>query len=292
MEKESRNKVIVIGISIAIFVSLLVLSLLTYFGKIKFFLSAIDWFIIGGIFGIVPYPFYQHYTLRRIDLVEERLSDFLRDLAEAVRFGVTLAEAIRKSAKGNYGSLTPEIKKMATQIEWGVSATEALRLFGERINTPLVNRAVAIAIKANKAGGDIADVLTISSANTKDIQLLREERKLSMASYIAIIYTAFFVFLAVVLILNFVFIPSMMKANPPTQAITQEGQSLAPTTTGGVYEKTVNEVKFIFFLGGVMQGLGNGILAGVIENGRVVNGLRHSFIMSLSAFVIMKFIVI
>lgn len=288
MEKELKNKNMIIGLSLAIFFSFTIVAYLTYIEKVKYNLNALDWFIVGGILSLAP-SFYHHYNLRRIDLIEERLSDFLRDIAESKRFGMTLADSIRKTAKGNYGALTPEIKKMATQIEWGVSATEALRLFGERVNTPLVNRAVAIAIKASKAGGDIADVLTISSSNTKDIQLLREERKMKMSSYIAVIYTAFFVFLAVVIILNFVFLPSMTKANQP-QATTSEVKTSAENK--GTIEKKTAEVKTLYLYAAIIQGFGNGILAGVIENGRMLTGLRHSFIMSLAAFVIIRFAVL
>src|SRR5207253_3019611 len=77
---------------------------------------------------------------REIKQVERRLPDFLRDVAEAGRFGMTLADAIVVSSSGRYGKLTPEIKKMAAQITWGVHATEALRLLATRVKTPMVER--------------------------------------------------------------------------------------------------------------------------------------------------------
>src|SRR5439155_888444 len=82
--------------------------------------------------------FYVAKLQREIKQVERRLPDFLRDVAEAGRFGMTLAEAIVVSSGGRYGKLTPEIKKMAAQITWGVPATEALRLFATRVKTPMV----------------------------------------------------------------------------------------------------------------------------------------------------------
>jgi flagellar protein FlaJ len=106
-------------------------------------------FIVFGISIILAIPGLQDLIYhRRIKKIEERLPDFLRDVAEAGRFGMTLAEAIIVASSGRYGALTDEIKKMAAKIQWGVPVNEALQTFNERVNTPLVNRMVAIIIKA------------------------------------------------------------------------------------------------------------------------------------------------
>src|SRR6266566_2529464 len=88
-----------------------------------------------------------------------------------------------------------EIKKMAAQISWGVPATEALRLFSERVKTPMVQRVIAIIVKSSDAGGDVADVLTMVSHDTKENQLTEDERRIAMSTYIAVIYISFMVFL-------------------------------------------------------------------------------------------------
>src|SRR5439155_22425050 len=102
--------------------------------------------------------------------------DFLRDVAEAGRFGMTLADAIVVSSSGRYGKLTPEIKKMAAQITWGVPATEALRLLATRVKIPMVERVVAIIVKSSDAGGDAADVLAMVGHETKHNQVTDAER--------------------------------------------------------------------------------------------------------------------
>ncbi|TLZ98070.1 MAG: type II secretion system F family protein [Methanobacteriota archaeon] len=130
-------------------------------------------FAIMGFIG--PYGFFLAKKQREIKQVERRLPDFLRDVAEAGRFGMTLADAIVVSSSGRYGKLTPEIKKMAAQITWGVPATEALRLLATRVKTPMVERVVAIIVKSSDAGGDVADVLTMVSHDTKENQLTEDD---------------------------------------------------------------------------------------------------------------------
>ena len=156
-------------------------------------MQALDYFILGLIIMMGPYGFYDSAQHKKIKQVEEHLPDFLRDVAEAGRFGMTLADSIMVASEGRYGTLTPEIQKMAAQIEWGVPATEALRMFSKRINTPLVNRMMVIVIKASDAGGNVADVLTMVAHDTKETQLMAKEKAIVMSTYIAVIYIAFIV---------------------------------------------------------------------------------------------------
>jgi len=43
----------------------------------------------------------------------------------------------------------------------------------------------------------------------------------------------------------------------------------------------IPQVQFIFVAAVVIHAFGDGILAGVLQDGRVTNGMRHSFIMLL-----------
>src|SRR2546430_14420023 len=150
------------------------------------------WLVVATLGFIGPYGFYVAKQQREINLIERRLPDFLRDVAEVGRFGMTLAEAIVVSSGGRYGKLTPEIKKMAAQITWGVPAAEALHLFAERVKTPMVQRVVAIVVKSSDAGGDVADVLTMVSHDTKENQLTEDRKSTCLnSSHSQISYAVF-----------------------------------------------------------------------------------------------------
>ena len=47
------------------------------------------------------------HKYKKIKEIEDRLPDFLRDVAEAGRFGMTLAEAIKVASRGRYGRPDP-----------------------------------------------------------------------------------------------------------------------------------------------------------------------------------------
>src|SRR5207245_3397982 len=79
-------------------------------------------FAIMGFIG--PYGFFLAKRQREIKQVERRLPDFLRDVAEAGRFGMTLADAIVVSRRGRHGKLPPASKKVAAQVTRGGPAPE------------------------------------------------------------------------------------------------------------------------------------------------------------------------
>src|SRR5437879_3197217 len=236
------------------------------------------WLIIAILGFIGPYGFFLAKKQREIKQIERRLPDFLRDVAEAGRFGMTLADAIVVSGGGRYGKLTPEIKKMAAQITWGVPATEALRLFADRVKTPMVGRVVAIIVKSSDAGGDVADVLTMVSHDTKENQLTEDERRIAMSTYIAVIYISFMVFLVTIWILNVTFLPKMLEASGALE--TGAGGALAGASPlANDLPTVVYNVKIAFFIAVIVHGLGDGILGGVLDTGKIANGLRHRFIL-------------
>ena len=240
-----------------------------------------NWIIIAILALIGPYGFLLAKRQRNIKLIERRLPDFLRDVAEAGRFGMTLAAAIVVSSGGRYGKLTPEIKQMAAQISWGVPATEALRLFSERVKTPMTGRIVSIIVKSSDAGGDVADVLTMVSHDTKEAQLTQDERRIAMSTYIAVIYISFMVFLVTIFILNATFLPKMREASG---AIGAAGTAIESPLAANLPE-VIFQIRIAFFVATIVHALGDGILAGVLDNGKIATGLRHSFIMLIIALV-------
>jgi len=274
-KKDYSRLLLIIGtVVMALFVAIGVLDAI---GGLETGLEWVDWLAIGLMAFCGPYGFYTTYQFKRIRDIESRLPDFLRDVSEGGRFGMTLADSIKVSSRGRYGRLTPEIQRMAAQIDWGVPATDAIKLFIDRVDTPLVRRMTSIVIKANDAGGNVADVLDMVAHDARETLLNRNERSIAMSTYTVVIYVAFAVFLATIFILNSTFLPQMIKAGNQISEGT-ENMSGVPIQ---VQSDVVPEVQLIFVISVVIHAFGDGILAGVLQDGRVANGLRHSFIMLL-----------
>jgi flagellar protein FlaJ len=246
---------------------------------------ALDFLVFGLLAFLAPYGFIVSGKLRRIKKIEDRLPDFLRDVAEAGRFGMTLPDAIIVASRGRYGLLTEEIKKMASQLEWGVPVATALRLFEERVPTPLVRRVVSIITRANEAGGNVADVLSMVAHDTREVQLSLQARQISMLTYVTVIYISFFVFLVTIYIMAAVFLPQMITAG---QGISNSGLGVSAVNLAFNYVP----ILFIAFLVAVIvHAVGDGIMAGILFSGRISDGMMHATIMLVTGWAIMRFVV-
>ncbi len=263
------------------------IGLIDAIGGFETGLMWIDWLALGLMCLCGPYGFYTSYRYKKVLEIETRLPDFLRDVAEGGRFGMTLADSIKVSSRGRYGRLTPEIQRMAAQIDWGVPATDALKLFVDRVDTPLVRRMTTIVIKANEAGGNVADVLNMVAHDARESLLNRNERSIAMSTYTVVIYVAFAVFLATIFILNTTFLPEMVKAG---SSISEGAEAVGGNLPVQVKSEVVPQINLIFFISVIIHAFGDGILAGVLQDGRIANGFRHSFIMLLIGLIGLRFV--
>ncbi len=293
-EEGITRETVLLIVGAAVAAVLWVIGVLNYLGTLNIPLRpgeasganpALDFLALGLIVLMAPYGVAMTQKLRRIAKIEERLPDFLRDVAEAGRFGMTLPDAIVVASSGRYGLLTDEIKKMASQLEWGVPVATALRLFEERVPTPLVQRVVSIVTRANEAGGNVADVLTMVAHDTREAQLAEQARKISMLTYVTVIYIAFFVFLVTIYIMAAIFLPQMITA----------GVSIgASGLAGGPVALAYNFVPILFlaFMVAVLvHAVGDGIMAGILYNGRVADGMVFATTMVVTGWVIMRYVV-
>ena len=237
-------------------------------------------FIVLALLG--PAAFYEERHTRRNKRIEETMGDFLRDLAESTRAGMTLPAAINAAAEGEYGDLTPEIKMMSVQQSWGITATAALRMLAERVRTPLVERSVALINESNRAGGRVADVLQTAAGNSKEIQMLAKEREMKMNMYTGVIYLAFIILIFVLMAIYAQFIPAVADATEATVS-GEEGMTLV----------TEVDVPFFqtLFLGTILvQGFGGGLVAGVISRARFSAGFWYSFLMVAMGYCVCKIV--
>jgi flagellar protein FlaJ len=238
-------------------------------------------FIFTGVFGT-----YEFIRLKRIRKIDDRFPDFVRDLAESRRAGMTFTKAIMYSSEGNYGVLTPEIQKIARQISWGSSVDNALKAFARRIDTKLISRAVSLIIEASRSGGNVADVLDAASRDTREIKLIESERRANMLSYVAVIYVGMGVFMLIIIILCKSLLPSMLG-----QGAEQASQAYAISGIGGGGGITQKAITEVFFYAALIQSFGMGIVTGVFEEGNMISGVKHTFIMMLVTWLIFKLLI-
>jgi flagellar protein FlaJ len=242
-----------------------------------------DFIILAFLIGVGPYGWYRGRIVKRIRALGfSEVSEEVRELV-VERAGMTLPRALKTASKGVYGALTKEIRQMSAQVEWGVSFTESLQRFAKRVGTPLIERTVALIVEASKAGGNVIDILTAASDDAREIKQILEERKRQMGIYGIIIYIAFFVFLIVVFILAAQFLPAFDAAAGKSTGAQVGGASIAAFD--------VDAFSTIFFHAALVQGIGGGLVSGIMQEGHPINGLKHSVIMTIVAWITFRLLI-
>ena len=234
-------------------------------------ISAIDYVIFGLVSLMLPYGLYGRRRDQIRARVEDKFPDFLRDLAEYWKGGLSMTVAIQTLAKGEYGNLNEDVNKMASQISWGISFGEVLDMFTERVTSPIVTRAVRMVDEANRAGGRISDILLAASFDAREIKALETERRQEVGSYVTVIYASFFVYLGIILVLAQTFIPAIVDSAAATG-------STGSMSIGNLTIREMNEVwiSTIFLYSLVVQGIGNGLAAGFMSNGRLYSAFNRA----------------
>jgi len=218
------------------------------------------------------------------DNIDDHIPSLLREISDAQKTGLPLPRAILEASKHQYGALTPELKKMAAKISWGIPFSNALRSLTETADTPLMKRTSLLILEAERSGGAIEDVFESAHQHVSEILGLKRERLGSMKPYRWIIYASFIVFSLVMIILLVSFFQKL--AIQMVEAVLNEQAPSAnlPFNVAGL--------QLLFFHLMVIEAIFSGLIAGKMGQGDAKLGLRDSCILLCICYVFFKLAII
>jgi len=242
--------------------------------------SALDDIVILAIFvAAAPLAVLDTIDSMRKQRLEAALPNFFRDLAGMYESGMTLPHAVHIVSDGDYGALSPHVRRLDREMSWNASFDDAMKRFGDRVGTPLVRRSVDLITRATAAGGNVGEVLNAAARDAYATASLAAERRTGMSIYVVIIIVAFLVFLFVIGVLTGSFLSAMAEAG---SSLAGTGQSLSGL--GGSVDMSV--YKRLFTHAAVLQALFSGIVAGQMGEGRAVAGVKYSVMMMVTAWAV------
>lgn len=245
-------------------------------------------YLIAALLALLgPYAFYDSETQKRLSRLEDKFPDFLKDMAEYWRGGLSMTAAIETISHGEYGVLNKEVEKMANQISWGIAFEDVLKMFAERVKTSIIVRSVSLVIEANKAGGKIADILLTAANDAREIRWLKDDRRRKLSMYMMVSYISYMVYIAVIVIICLTFLPAIDTSGAGQTSDT--GLAGGGGTVGTMMQKLdIKEINFIFFCSTIVQAVGNGMMAGAMSEGVLSAGMKHAFIMVMVGWLVFR----
>ena len=261
--------------------------------------------IITVFITAVPYFIFKYSRYMWVKSLENTFPNFVRDLADSIR-SMPLPEALGVVSKSNYGNLTPEIKSIYNRMTWGTPFMRALEIFEQKVKSSgTITEALLILKESYKSGGNMVSTLESIS---RDLVMLREadeERSSMLRQHIMVMYSIFFMFLGISMLIIFVMVPmientsassssfgdQLVFSNPcPPEAsyIFPCGFYIAIATTLGISAEKIGAYYVaLFFSSLTVQGIFVGLITGQLGENSVTAGIKHSIIMvfaSISMF--------
>jgi flagellar protein FlaJ len=282
MRVSKRDKKLVIIIATALGLTQVITLIMNEFMiKADLIFKTDQLVFLALIIALFPPAIINYVDMRWRLSIDKNIPEFLRELSEAGRTGVTLTRALDLASKRRYGPLSSELEGIVIKLSWGGNFEDSLKKFAERIETKLAKRTSILLTEINRSGGDIKDVLDTVSRHIRELQSIENERRSQLQTYVAIVYIAFFIFIFIDYILLKTFFAKI------------EALKESLSDVGGLFlmkELSYESIKTIMFHMSIMQGLFGGLIAGKMGEGALGAGLKHSLILIITAFLMFYFI--
>lgn len=213
---------------------------------------------------------YNNYRWGR--QIEQAVPRLLRDIAEAVRSGVTLPRAVEEASQRSYGPLSKELEYALAKFLLGASWEEAMTSLSKRINRPVIARLATILVEANQTGGKVSEVLDTSVQLFSSLEEYKEEQLNNTRPYLLTIYMATAIFLVIAYVVLTQFLAPLAISS------TRQAATAGVTTTlANVLD--INYYKSILFWASIIESFFGGLISGKIGERSYLAGLRHSIIL-------------
>jgi len=279
--KENKTPLMILLLSFLIVVlSYVCLRVIDYFGYISFnFYPHIDFLCLSILLLIGPIGVYNYLETQKKKQMQDRLPNFLIEVSDSLSTGATIFDSIKAASKSHYGRLSLEINKMRSQLSWNIAVHEILTDFADRMKSAIVHRIVISLNKGLVMGGNSPKIFRAAAIEVGQVNRLENQRKAGMSIYTIVILVCFFVFLAIIIIMNL----TIFKSFFDLQGKVQGGMSGVVMHTVDILELKYSLYSFVF-----VQSIGSGIISGFMMDGKISSGIRYSCILGIISFIIFK----
>jgi len=217
----------------------------------------------------------EHFQALRKSRIDSALPQLLNDIGEGQETGMTLLQSLNEVSNRDYGPISKELKKLVSQLSWGVDFSTAFQAFASRVGTSMTMKVSILIVEAVNFGGDLKTAFRSTAEFLREVLELRQERQVQLRPFFLVIYVSSLIFDLIVITLYRSFI---LPLAPP------------PLADGGVsflrMPLTLGEFRSILFDMAIIEAFFGGLAAGKFGTGRALSGLKHSVLLMGVAIVV------
>mgnify|MGYP001146695830 CR=1 FL=1 len=215
--------------------------------------------VIALVISAAPPAFISGRISRRRTGIERGIANFLRDLTEVRKTGLSPEKCVESLSKREYGEFSKELEKITSQVSWGVPLRQVFMDFVKRTKSWISQVVIFLLVEAIDVGGGTIGMIESLARFNQMTQEVEKEKKMSVRPYIIIPYFAAILLVSTTL-LTLIFLAKTVSI-------------------AGMIRIDLNFISMIFTTSVIIHCYIIGLVAGKISEESIAAGFKHSAIL-------------
>jgi flagellar protein FlaJ len=203
--------------------------------------------------------------------LERGVSNFLRDLTETRKTGLAPERCIENLSKRDYGEFSHELRKISSEISWGIPVRKVILDFVKRTKSWITQIVMFLLVETIDVGGGTIGMIESLARFNNMTQEVEKEKKMEVRPFVFLPYFAA-ILLVSTTVMMLVFTNKTVNIGGQTKAI------------------DITFLQTIFATSAIVHSYLIGLVAGKISEESVAAGFKHSAILVIVAILAAKLI--
>jgi len=223
------------------------------------------------IVSVVPPAIVHQKIAGRKASMERGISNFLRDLTETRKTGLSPEACISNLSDRDYGAFSKELKKMSSDIGWGIPMRNVIMDFVKKTKSWMSQIVMFLLLEAVDVGGGTISMIESLARFNNMTQEVEKEKRMSVRPYMIMPYFAAILLVATTLM--------TLLFTTNTMALGGEASTASTNTDFLTLIFTVSVITHCYLIG---------LVCGKISEESLAAGFKHSAFLVLIAIVASK----
>ena len=223
------------------------------------------------LISVVPPAIVHQKIAGKKSSMERGVSNFLRDLTETRKTGLSPEACITNLSDRDYGAFSKELKKMSSDIGWGIPMRNVIMSFVKKTKSWMSQIVMFLLLEAVDVGGGTISMIESLARFNNMTQQVEKEKKMSVRPYMFMPY-----FGGILLVAT-----TLMTLLFTTNTVAMGGEAAASSADTGFLTLifTVSVITHCYLIG---------LVCGKIREESLAAGFKHSALLVLIAIVASK----
>ncbi|MEM3577957.1 MAG: type II secretion system F family protein [Candidatus Bathyarchaeia archaeon] len=207
--------------------------------------------------------------------IEQGINSFLRDLTEVRKTGLSPEKCIESLSKRDYGEFTKELRKISSELSWGVPVRKVIMDFVKRVRSWMTQIVMYLLVETIDVGGGTISMIESLARFNNLTQEVEKEKKMAVRPYILMPY-----FSAILLVATTTLMLGFTTGTINVAEIGRKEEASA----------SLSQMRILFTTSAIFHSYLIGLVGGKISEESIAAGFKHAAILAVVAALAAQFV--